>query len=162
MQRVKSRLYLMPLAICSALNGCADSGVQAAYQWMSDQQRDIPPVMLAAVPPVVDTPPAKYSSKAVDPFSPERISTRAGTTGGSLRADVLFPDAPLSGLSVMGYLSGDNRVPVAMVRYGIQYRGVHVGDRLSDQAAAIKQIGPQGVLLSIDGQSDRWLTISKQ
>ena len=148
------------LALGVALAGCGDSGERAARHWLEQQRASLSAPSLAAAQPVVDTPPADYTSKAIDPFLPERISARdSGRTPQA--SDVLFPEAPLASLVVSGYLTGDGRVPVALVRYGAQYRGVRVGDRLSDRAVRVKEVGPQGVLVSMDGGPDQWLPLGK-
>lgn len=143
------------------LAGCMDSGERAAQQWLSERQAHQSALTLEPVPPIVDALPASYRSKVLDPFLPERISSRAGVADIASRSGAIFPDAPLASLSVVGYLSGENRLAVAMVRYGTQYRGVHVGDRLSQQRASVRQIGPQGVLLALDGMPEQWLPINK-
>ena len=159
------RVDFAPLAALSmigiALSGCADSGAQAAQQWIGAQRDALSLPVIEPVPGVVDTPPAIYRSKSVDPFSPDRIVARAASSGNHQRTDVLFPDVPLSGLSVAGYLSGENRASVAVIRYGTQYQGVRVGDRLGDREALVQQIGPQGVLVHLDGSPEQWLPINK-
>lgn len=161
MQRVDWRpLQVLGMATI-LLTGCADSGRSDAQAWMQAQQQSLPSAMLAPVPPVVDIPPANYQSKAMDPFLPERVSARVDTGGMAPRTDVIFPETSITGLSVTGYLSGDQRVTVAMVRSGALYRGVRVGDRLGQEAAVVKQIGAQGVLVAVDGAPERWLPINK-
>ena len=151
-----------PLIMGSALlMGCVDSGELSAREWMAGQRRDPAPADVAPVPTFVDTPPATYQSKIADPFLSSRITMQPASANKSQRLDVLFPDAPISALSVAGYLSGENRVPVAMVRHGTQYRGVRVGDRLGEQAALVKQIDAQGVLIAVDGAPEQRLPINK-
>ena len=149
------------LALGVVLAGCADSGERAARYWLEQQRASTSAPPLADVPPVVDTPPAGYMSKVIDPFLPERISARSGSSQTGQASGVLFPEAPLASLVISGYLAGDGRVPVAMVRYGNQYRGVRVGDRVSDRAALVKEVGPQGVLVMMDGGPDQWLPLGK-
>lgn len=151
---------LRSVLICLAVAGCSDAGERYANQWIQAQQTALALPKIEPVPPVIDTPPANYTSKTADPFSYSRISARTGGSGLGQRTDVLFPEAPLSGLVVAGYLSGENRVPVAMVRYGAQYRAVRIGDRLGERAALVKQIAPQGVLV-VDGESEQWLSMNK-
>jgi Tfp pilus assembly protein PilP len=148
--------------ICSAIAGCADSGEKSAADWIRLQQANASPPVIEPVPALIDTPPATYRSKVQDPFSPDRIAARSGDSGASLNADVLFPDAPMSGLTVVGYLGGENRVPVAMVRYGAQYRVVRVGDRMGEREALVKEIDARGIRVQISGAPDQWLPINKR
>lgn len=145
----------------SVLSGCADTGVDVAQAWIEAQRVNPVRPVVAPVPTPVDTPPATYGSKVLDPFLPERVSVSAHSDSGARRSDVLFSDVPLSALSVAGYLAGPNDVRVAMVKYGSQFRGVHIGDRISAQNAQIKQIDAQGVLLVIDGTAEQWLLANK-
>lgn len=155
-------LHIVTLGLAViALSGCADSGAQEAQRWIRTQREHLSLPVPEPVPEVADTPSAIYRSKTLDPFSPDRIAAHASTAGRSQRTDVLFPNAPLSSLVIAGYLTGENRVPIAMVRYGAQYQGVRVGDRLSDREAVVQQIGPQGVLVNLNGASEQWLPINK-
>lgn len=155
------RWFVAVLGGLSVLTGCADTGVDAAQAWIEAQQMNPVRPALAPVPVLVDTPPATYGSKVLDPFLPERVSASAHSDSGARRSGVLFSDVPLSALSVAGYLAGPNDVRVAMVKYGSQFRGVHIGDRISAQNAQIKQIDAQGVLLVIDGTAEQWLLANK-
>ena len=148
--------------ICLAIAGCTDSGEKSVADWIRLQEANASPPVIEPVPAVIDTPPATYRSKVQDPFSPDRVAARSGAFGASLRTDVLFPDAPVSGLTVVGYLSGENRVPVAMMRYGAQYRAARVGDRVSEREALVKEIDAQGVRVQISGAPDQWLPINKR
>lgn len=148
--------------LCWAIVGCADSGEKTAQQWVRMQQANVLPRMLDPVPAVIDTLPATYHGKVQDPFSPDRVSARTTVSGTGLSTDVLFPDAPLSSLTVVGYLGGENRLPVAMVRYGAQYRGARVGDRMSEREALIKEIDAQGIRVQISSAPDQWLPINKR
>jgi Tfp pilus assembly protein PilP len=144
-----------------ALSGCGDSGAQTAQQWIRAQQEHLLLPVVEPVPAIVDIPPAVYRGKSTDPFSPNRVGAGAASSGNQHRTDVLFPNVPLSGLSVVGYLSGENRAPVAMIRYGTQYQSVRLGDRLGDREALVQQIGAQGVLVNISGSPEQWLPINK-
>lgn len=161
MHSVKAQIWF-PISVGYALlMGCADSGEESAREWMASQRPDPAVSVVTTVPTFVDTPPAIYHSKTTDPFVSSRITMRSASVNKSQRLDVLFPDASISSLSMVGYLSGENRVPVAMVRYGTQYRGVRVGDRLGEPAALVKQIDAQGVLIAVEGASDQRLPINK-
>lgn len=164
MRRAKARFgrcLASVLTGLAVLTGCADTGADAAQAWISAQQVQPARSALGPVPGVVDTPPATYVSKVLDPFLPERVSATANTDSRTRRSDVLFADAPLSALSVSGYLAGPNDVRVAMVKYGPQFRGVRVGDHISAQSAQVKQIDAQGVLVVIDGAAEQWLPTNK-
>jgi Tfp pilus assembly protein PilP len=143
------------------LTGCADTGVDAVQAWIEAQQMNPMRLAAAPVPALADTPPATYGSKAMDPFLPERVSENANSESDVRRSAVLFSDAPLSALSVAGYLAGPNDARVAMVKYGSQFRGVRIGDRISAQSAQVKQIDAQGILLVIDGATEQWLPTNK-
>ena len=147
--------------LAMTLVGCSDSGERAAQVWMQAQQPSLKITVLAPVPPVMDTAPAGYSSKATDPFFPERVLALASPDNLTSRADVLFSDVSITNLIVTGYLSGDQRAPIAIVHGGALYRSVRIGDRLGQEAATVKQIGPHGVLIARDGVPDRWLPINK-
>lgn len=155
------RWFAPVLGGLSVLTGCADAGVDAAQAWIEAQQMNPVRPVVAPIPVLVDTPPAAYGSKVLDPFLPERISASVNADSVARRSDVLFSDVPLSALSVAGYLAGPNDVRVAMVKYGSQFRGVHIGDRISAQSAQIKQIDAQGILLVIDGTAEQWLLTNK-
>ena len=162
MRRVDRRMVCTAGVLATTLVGCSDSGERAAQAWIEAQQPFLKPTVLAPVPPVMDTPPAGYSSKTPDPFLPERVLALTSAENLPSRADVLFSDVPISSLVVTGYLSGGQRAPIAVVHGGNMYRSVHIGDRLGQEAARVKQIGPQGVLIVRDGMPDRWLPINKQ
>lgn len=149
------------LALSASIVSCGNSGEQVARQWMQQALAAQPAPGAASVPAIADTPPAVYDSRVADPFSPERIAVRMERSVGPGTPEAVFPDAPLAALSAVGYLTGEHRSPVAMVRYGSQYRGVHVGERLSEQALLVKQIGPQGLRIGADGMPDQWLPINK-
>lgn len=161
MRRVDRAMPCIVGVIVTALMGCSDSGVRAAQAWMQAQQPFLKRTALAPVPPVIDIPPAGYHSKTTDPFLPERVLVLADSATSALRAGVLFADVPIASLVVTGYLSGDQRAPIAIVHSGGLYRSVRIGDQLGQEAVMVKQIGPQGVLIARNGAPDRWLPINK-
>lgn len=147
--------------LCAALSGCGDSGKQSAAHWLSAQQSEISVPAASAVPEYKDTPPATYDSQVLDPFSPTRVAARLDDANKTSKAGVLFPDAALSDLLVVGYFSEAGKTPVAMMRYGNQYRNIHVGERIGDQTVLVKQIGMQGVLVQMSATTEQWLPINK-
>ncbi len=161
MRRVDRRMACAVGLLAATLMGCNDSGERAAHVWMQAQKPSLKLTELSPVPPVIDTPAAGYSSKTTDPFLPERVFALARSDKLAPRTDVLFSDMPITSLIVTGYLAGDQRAPIAIVHGGTLYCSVRIGDRLGQEAATVKRIGPQGVLIAREGAPDHWLPINK-
>lgn len=161
MRRVDRHTACTVAVLATTLAGCVDSGERAAQTWMQAQPPHLKLTVLAPVPPVIDTPPVGYNSKVANPFLPERTMAPVNIDNMAQRAGVLFPEVPVVSLIITGYLSGDQRSPIAIVHGGAVYQSVRMGDRLGREAAMVKQIGAQGVLIALDGVPDRWLPINQ-
>jgi Tfp pilus assembly protein PilP len=142
---------LLPMA------GCGERGEQAGRAWVIEQQRILSPTVPPPVPDVIDTPPASYTSTAYDPFSPERISARLRAISLSGQPGVLFPEAPLSALVIVGFMTGKDGEAVALVRNGPEYRSVRKGNRMSEQALDVRAIQGDAIILGRDGLPDQRL-----
>lgn len=132
-----------------------------AQKWMAMQKSGLRPPGLAQAPEIVDTPPAAYTAIVHDPFDPNRISARSTPDSGVGKQGVLFPDVSISSLSIVGFITAPLSGRVAVVRSGSAYRSIRQGDRLGEQAAMVKQIDGQGLLLEVDGGASQWLLRDK-
>lgn len=141
------------------LAACLDTKVNETEQWMHHQQKALKAPSVQEVPPVIDTPPAIYKSTAPDPFSPARLNMRKAAE--TDQPGVVFPNVPLSALSLKGYLVTEQGALVGMVVYENQYRAIRVGDRLSEARALVSKIEARGVLVVFDGAPEQWIPISK-
>lgn len=155
---VVNRINAIVLALLTGhLVACGQSGERSSREWVEKEGGAQTPALLPKVPAVIDTPPASFTSKAFDPFAPERVSARYKKLPATGLSGVLFPDAPLSSLTIVGFMTGKNAETVAMIRHGAEYRSVRQGNRISEQALLVKEIGAQGLTLSGDGVPDQQL-----
>lgn len=156
--RIAKAVYagLILMALFS-MAGCGERGEQAGQHWIAEQHRALNPTPPPPVPNVIDTPPSSYTSTVYDPFSPERLSARLRAIPASGQAGVIFPDAPVSALVIVGFMTGKDGGLVALVRNGPEYRSVRKGNRVSDQALVVKEIQNQAIILGGDGVLDQRL-----
>ncbi|MGV0997708.1 MAG: hypothetical protein ACOYBQ_00070 [Fluviibacter sp.] len=148
------------IGLCLQLIGCGDGGAPAGRTWIEQQSQALVAPVLPPVPAFVVLPPAVYAGEPVhDPFAVERA--RSGLDDRIRKNDgVVFADAPLSALVMMGYLMGEANKPVAMIRSGADYRAIRVGDRLGDAGSPVQQITARGVQVLVDGSS-QWLALNR-
>lgn len=156
--RLAEPIYvLILLPILMSLAGCGPSGERSAQRWIIQHaQIEIGP-MPPPVPELIDTPPATYASHAFDPFSPERLTARNGGVSKTSAKDVLFPEANLSALTIVGFITGKDSTRVAIIRNGSEYRSVRRGNRISEQALQVKEVSDQGLLLAGEDMSEQQL-----
>lgn len=154
-----ARMIVMALFL-NGLVACGQSGEEKAKRWIN-MQAEAPMPSLPPVPMLIDTPPANFTSKADDLFSPERISGRFRTAPGSNANGVIFPDAPVSELSLLGFISANHSSRVAIVRYRSEYRSIRKGNLVSEQVLLVKEVGDQELVLSSEGLPDQKLVRGK-
>ena len=155
MRRADFSQLAIILVVSALLTACDQSGARSAAGWIAEQEKIVRPGSLPPVPDVIDTPPAQFTSKAFDPFSPERISARYKASVLSGQPGVLFPDASLSALTIVGFMTGKDGATIAIIRNGPEYRTVRKGNRISEEALQIKEIGNQSLIVGGDGIPDQ-------
>ena len=145
------------LVILTSLMSCGQSGERSAQRWLAEHAQIETGPKPPPVPELIDTPPATYASHAFDPFSPDRLSARSRGLSQTSAKDVLFPDANLSALTIVGFITGKDSTRVAIIRNGSEYRSVRRGNRISEQALVVKEVSDQGLLLAGEDVSEQQL-----
>lgn len=150
---------MLPLLVVAACEPGLDGS--AAQKWINAQEPRPESMVIDAVPGAVDTPPGTFSAKVFDPFDPARVSVRTGNGHTVGKPGVVFPDAPISALSIVGFITGASNERVVVIRQGAQYRSVRKGNRIGEQAALVLEIDEQGLLLDVEGVGSQWLLRQK-
>jgi Tfp pilus assembly protein PilP len=161
MQHTETKYSAPLLVLICGIVGCGQSGERAAQHWMSEQAKVSVAPAPPPVPEIIDTPPANFTSKAIDPFSPERITSRFRMTPGGNATGVIFPDTLLSELVLVGFISGFDLPRVAIVRNRNEYRSVRKGNRISEQGLWVKEVEDQALVLGAEGFPDQRLVRGK-
>ena len=157
MRRGNFLFWIVSAALLNGAGGCSELASDRAQTWVAKQDAQMMKSTLPPVPEIIDTPPAIYTGKAQDPFSPGRLSAARGDKAATGQGGVIFPESAESALVIMGFLTGGNQERLAIVRSGSQYRTVRKGDRIGELASEVMDIQDRGLLLNSEDQGPHWL-----
>lgn len=147
------------------VSACSANGERAANEWIKSQAVDAKIDSIAPLPPIMDTPSAAYTAKAVvDPFLPGRITkTRMNETVALTERSgkVHFAETALDALRVVGFLEVQGQY-VCVLEGASGYGNAKIGDRLGRQQAEIVAISAKGIRLQQTDGVESWMPISRR
>lgn len=140
-----------------SISACEETTPGRAQAWIAKQQPQLSKLTLPPVPEIVDTPPAIYTGKALNPFSPERLSAVRGAKSSGEKRGVIFPESAESALVIIGFMTDGKQERLAMVKSGSQYSIVRKGDRIGELANEVVDVQDKGLLLKSEDLQSHWL-----
>jgi type IV pilus assembly protein PilP len=150
--------HLSLLLVVTVLGGCGVSDQEEIRQWMTDQRAQTKPKIVPIAEPKTFTPEAYTQSKAVDPFSSEKLtqalrrdSAQSGESAKLLAPELARPKEPLESfpldtMQMVGSLVKEGK-PVALVKVNNLLYQVRSGNYLGQNYGRITKVSENEVAL---------------